>query len=222
MKIITILSYACNTYLIKGTTGKNVLIDAGAFLRANDFLSILNKNNITPQSIPLIIITHAHWDHIASIPQLKNLTNAKVLIHEKEKELLEKGLKPMPKAFSLQSKFTRFTLGFIKYFVKIKPIKPDIIINNEIFSLEKYGIKGYIIHTPGHTKGSLSVILKSGEAFVGDLLMNGFPLRKGPGLAVFGDSINEIKDSVELLKKHNITTIYPAHGKPFNINDIRY
>jgi glyoxylase-like metal-dependent hydrolase (beta-lactamase superfamily II) len=44
--------------------------------------------------------------------------------------------------------------------------------------LSAFGIEGTVIPTPGHTEGSISVILPRGEAIAGDLLMGGFLFRK--------------------------------------------
>ncbi|NYT13639.1 MAG: MBL fold metallo-hydrolase [Candidatus Methanofastidiosa archaeon] len=99
-------------------------------------------------------------------------------------------------------------------------LKPDIIINSD-FDLRNYGINGRIIHTPGHSKGSISVILDSGEAFIGDLAMNGLPLRVGAGEPIFGENIKEIYESWIKLVESKVNTLYPGHGAPFNIKVIK-
>ena len=58
-------------------------------------------------------------------------------------------------------------------------------------SLAGYGIPGKIIYTPGHSMGSVSVLLDNGEAFVGDLAMNEFPLRLSPGLPIFAEDMEK-------------------------------
>ena len=70
-------------------------------------------------------------------------------------------------------------------FVHIPATRVDVKIGNEGMSLYDYGIPGRVVYTPGHSSGSISVLLESGEAFVGDLAMNKLPLRATPGLPIF-------------------------------------
>ena len=75
-------------------------------------------------------------------------------------------------------------------FRTIKPADVDIVLDNNEFSLADYGIAGKVIYTPGHSSGSVSVLLDTGEAFVGDLAMNTLPMKFSPGLPVFGRLLN--------------------------------
>ena len=77
-----------------------------------------------------------------------------------------------------------------------------------------------MIHTPGHSWGSVSVLLDSGEAFVGDLAMNMFPMRLKPGLPIFGDDVQVVKNSWRKLLDMGAKTVYPAHGKPFPVETL--
>ncbi len=87
--------------------------------------------------------------------------------------------------------------------------------------MKAYGIDGKIIHTPGHTPGSISVILDSGEAFVGCMAHNGFPFRIQPGLPIYALDIEEIKKQWKILIDSGIKMIYPGHGKPFPVEIIK-
>jgi len=82
------------------------------------------------------------------------------------------------------------------------------------------GIPGKIVHTPGHSSGSVSILLETGDAFVGDLAMNALPMRLSPGLPILGDDISRIKESWGVLKREGAKKIYPEHGKPFTIEVI--
>lgn len=104
---------------------------------------------------------------------------------------------------------------------KAEPVKADLAVGDEGLPLDDYGIPGRILYTPGRTVGSLNVLLDSGEAFVGDLAMNKFPLRRNPGLPVLADDIEKVKDSWRNLMALGAVTVYPGHGKPFPIRVIR-
>lgn len=69
--------------------------------------------------------------------------------------------------------------------------------------------------------GSVSVLLETGEAFVGDLAMNKLPLRLTPGLPIFAENVPKMTESWQVLLNEGARRIYPAHGKSFSIDVIR-
>lgn len=99
--------------------------------------------------------------------------------------------------------------------VHIPATNVDLILGDEEFSLGEFGIAGKVIPTPGHSPGSVSILLETGDAFVGDLAMNAFPLRLSPGLPIFAEDLQKVKNSWKLLLDYGAKMIYPAHGSPF-------
>jgi len=83
------------------------------------------------------------------------------------------------------------------------------------------GIPGKVIHTPGHSSGSVSILLETGEAFVGDMAMNKFPLRFSPGLPIFAEDGVKLNESWILLLDQGVKMVYPSHGEPFPADVIR-
>ena len=81
-EIIPIPVKPINCYLIKGR--ENIIIDTGFPGNTNIIINELCKNNVSPKDISLIVITHGHSDHFGSLYELKNETDAEILIHEKE------------------------------------------------------------------------------------------------------------------------------------------
>ncbi len=61
-----------------------ILIDGGDPNKLANFKDGLAKASIQPEEIELIILTHGHWDHIGSARDIKELTRARVLMHEKD------------------------------------------------------------------------------------------------------------------------------------------
>jgi hydroxyacylglutathione hydrolase len=142
-------------------------------------------------------------------------------MHAREKDWLEKSLKPLPPGVTLWGKiFTKIMAVFMP-FVHIPATNVDVILGDEEFPLNEFGISGKIIFTPGHSPGSVSLLLDTGEAFVGDLAMNAFPLRLSPGLPIFAEDLHKVRDSWELLLDRGAKTIYPAHGNSFSAEIIR-
>jgi len=84
-----------------------------------------------------------------------------------------------------------------------------------------FGVPGKVLFTPGHSMGSVSVLLETGDAFVGDLAMNGSLLRWGAGLPSLAEDLEMVKESWALLLRQGARVIYPAHGKPFPADTIR-
>ncbi|MBW1659921.1 MAG: MBL fold metallo-hydrolase [Deltaproteobacteria bacterium] len=206
----------CTTYLIRGTKGY-ILVDAGNRKKGSLFARRLKKLGIKPEEIHLIIATHVHFDHVGSCLAIKTLTKAKVLTHQAERHLLEKGIVVIPPGIAPTHKLASFLgnryAGFFKRLFRFPACPVDMEVSGKI-SLEEFGIEGSVIPTPGHTKGSLSVILKDGKAFVGDLAVNYLPFGIGNYMTPYGEDIPQILDSWETILRIGVKTIYPAHGFP--------
>ncbi len=209
-------------YLIIGK--EIVMIDAGLPNKLNLFRKVLSKNKIDPARIKLIVLTHSHFDHCGSAYDIREMTGAKIAIHNSERECVEHDKVLIPKGVNFKGKITQPLIFSFK--IPFPKFTPDILLDNEPYSLSEYGIDGQIIHTPGHTIGSVSVILNSGEAFVGCMAHNGFPFRFKPGLPIYAQDIDVIKENWKALIDKGITFIYPGHGKPFPVavikNQLRY
>ncbi len=192
-----------------------ILIDSGPFPNITQFKRALQTASIEPKEIQLIILTHGHFDHIGSVQVINDLTGAQVLLHKKDVNLLVESNPTVPQGLTTWGKIGNRLLRLIAPYVHTTLFEVDILIGDDDFSLAEYGIPGKIIHTPGHTKGSISVVMESGEAFVGDLAMNMFPMRLTPGLPIFGYDRDVLIDSWQKVLDHGISTIFPGHGKPF-------
>ena len=206
-------------YIIQGEGV--VMIDGGAPKKIKAFINGIKKNSIKPESIKLLILTHGHWEHIGSAKDIKEVTGAKIAMHKREKDWLEKSLKPLPRGVTLWGKIFAKIITMFMPFVHIPATNVDILLGDEEFSLAEFGIAGKVISTPRHSPGSVSIVLETGDAFVGDLAMNAFPLRLSPGLPIFAEDLQKVKDSWKLLLEYGAKMIYPAHGKPFPTEKIR-
>jgi hydroxyacylglutathione hydrolase len=208
-----------NCYILHGDG--TILIDGGAPKKVKRFTDALKGLSMKPEDVRLIVLTHGHWDHIGSAEEIQEITGAPIALHRHERDCLEKPLILLPPGVTTWGNLFVRIMALFTPMIHVPATKVDMVLNDGEFSLAEYGIPGRIIHTPGHSRGSVSVLLESGDAFVGDLAMSGFPLRFTPGLPILADDITEVRRSWELLLDKGAKTVYPAHGKPFSADIIR-
>lgn len=215
MRIITL--GITNCYLIKGDQGY-ILVDAGGLYKLRSFARKLRRLGIDPEEIKLIIITHGHYDHVGSLAGIKSLCKAKVAMTPFENDIVAQGQVVIPAGTNIIGRMVS-RIGKIFYFLlKFKKVRAEYLITEDGFSLYDFGVQGKVILTPGHTEGSLSVILEDGRAIVGDLAMNK-PM--GYIFPLFADEPELIYTSWRKLVDLGVEGVYPAHGEPFSINLIR-
>ncbi|MEM0480748.1 MAG: MBL fold metallo-hydrolase [Candidatus Aenigmatarchaeota archaeon] len=202
MKIIEINNFS-NSYLLLSKK-LNILIDASNDLKAEKIIQEINKNKI--KKLDYIIITHAHSDHIKGLYSVLSFFEfkPKVLCHEFERKYVE-GIKFIERNF-LEKIFRP----------KIKKVYAEGIIEERL----KISKNIEIIHTPGHTDGSISVYVKNFCIFVGDLL-----IRNKFGNVDISDEINSdidlIKESIKKILNFDFKKIYFGHGKSGNKKEVK-
>lgn len=201
-----------NVYAV--IAGGTVLVDGGQPGKERVLARALQT--IPASSVKLIVVTHGHWDHMGCVAEMKRLTGAPVAMHQAERERIEKALKIMPPARTVWGKvFGSLCVVPMMRMARLRPQQVDIALTDDDWSLEPFGVDGKVVHTPGHSPGSVSILLASGDALVGDLAMSMFPLRLSPGLPIFAEDEKRLRGSIERLLSLGATTIHPAHGRPF-------
>ena len=219
-KIIDIQSGVNSCYIIKekGT----IMIDGGPPNMRKTFIRRLNEFSIDPKEIQLIVLTHGHFDHVGSAKEIQEITGAKLAIHEKDKMKLEQGFSKWPKGVT---RWGRISASIFKPLLKkqlvFPTVKADVILDDDELLLDNYGISGKILFTPGHTQGSVSVLLNSGEAFVGDLAFNRLPFTFRPAMPLYAENIDLVKESWKKLFSAGAKVVFPGHGKPFSAEMIK-
>lgn len=199
-----------------------IMVDGGPPNKSIAFQKFITRMQIHSNDICLIILTHGDFDHVGSASDIKLLTGAKIAINENDRPNFENSIYNWPPGTTLWGRALRFVLNpILKTSMKFSGGRPDIILDNSDFPLNDFGINGKIVYTPGHTKGSVSVLLESGESFVGCMAHNNFPFRFRPGLPIFAENIDEVKESWKSLIQQGARMIYPAHGEPFPVDVIK-
>ncbi len=189
------------------------MIDAGIPKKHQRILHALSSSGLDPNHVALLILTHTHYDHCGCLKELKVATGAKILVHEAEAVNLKRGYSSLPKGTLWYSKILS-GLGnrlLPKRIITFSPVEPDIAIEDQ-FSLEEYGIDGSVIHTPGHSLGSLSIVIEQKHALVGDAA---FHIFKNSAFPPFADDIQALLFSWKKLLDTDCEFFYPGHGTPF-------
>jgi hydroxyacylglutathione hydrolase len=203
-----ILQCRCNVFLLSAN-GRNILIDTSSGREWPKLKKRLNSLKI--EKIDLLILTHTHYDHAANAAVIKREFGANVIVNMREVSYLEKGENPMPNGTNFMTRFMVNTLGR-QYLAKVKyePCLPDIIVDQTL-DLKEYGVDAYILHTPGHSPGSQSVIVDDEIAVVGDAMFGVFP---GSVFPPYAENVNDLTLSWGKLLETGCRLFLPSHGTP--------
>jgi hydroxyacylglutathione hydrolase len=197
-----------------------IMVDTGPRQSGQAIENWLDKINITPQEIQLIVLTHGHADHVGAALRVKNFTGARIALHENDKYMFENGQVVWPSAATTWGQVARYLIKPLSPLFQFSGSKVDVVIKDEGLSLKEYGVPGKIIHTPGHTPGSVSVLLETGDAFVGCMTHNNPPFRLKPELPIFAEDLPKLRESWKLLLEEGVKMIYPGHGNSFSSSEI--
>ncbi len=194
-EILPVGMLGCNCSVIGDeTTREAIVIDPGDDI--SEIVDILNRHQLT---VKQIVITHAHIDHIGGAHKLRALTGAPVLMHADDSALADR--------LDIQASW----LGMET------PENPGIDTPaREGDTVRAGGIEAQILHTPGHTPGSISLFIPAEQKLIaGDTLFRGSIGRTDlPG----GDPqmiAKSIKGKLYALPDE--TVVIPGHGDPTTI-----
>ncbi len=195
-----------------------VLVDAGLKHTTSQLAKALGDINRKLADIQLIILTHTHFDHAGGASQIRGETGAPIAVHRSEADFLRKGRAPFPDGTRWKGKLIVLAGRiFARRMEAYPPVEPDILIDDSL-DLAPYGIPGIARHTPGHTKGSVSVLLESGEALVGDNMLGLSFKHHFPPFA--NDNAGVLK-SWQIYIDEGMHTLMPAHGGRVKTADIK-
>lgn len=152
-------------YLVESETGL-ILVDAGCPHCERAVLRRMRA--LGRDSLRLIFITHAHLDHYGSAAALRRLTGVPIAIHRADGDAMAQGKTPIGSARG-HGRLMWALLRLFEPYMRPDPTPPDLLLNDGD-DLRLYGIDAAVLHTPGHTPGSSSLVVEGRIAFVGDLL----------------------------------------------------
>lgn len=192
---LTVGALENNCYIISDEETKEaVIVDPGD--EPDRILDLIKKNEY---KVKYIICTHAHFDHIAAIPEMKQELSANIVIH-KDELLIYKNAHKHAELW-----------GF-----EMEPLpEPDLLVSdNDNLFIGKISLK--IIHTPGHSPGGICIKLD-------DILLTGDTLfKEAVGRTdLLGSNENDLKNSLKKIFKNmsDKTKILPGHGPETTIEE---
>ena len=190
MKIVPIAPYSfgANTYAII-SNGHAIVIDPS--VTVNAIASAVADEGAV---IDAVVLTHGHFDHIVSIDTMRDALGIEVYIHEADAEMLTDGSKN----------------AFLTFFGRDRAYRPadKTLKDGDILKVGEAEIK--VIHTPGHSKGSICLL---GDDFIvtGDTLFSDTVGRSD----LWGGNQAELAASLQRLRLFDRSImIYAGHGAP--------
>ncbi|MHB8147050.1 MAG: MBL fold metallo-hydrolase [Vulcanimicrobiaceae bacterium] len=186
---------ACNCTILSDEKSKTaIVIDGG-----DGVDEVMQRLSARGLRATLLVHTHAHFDHIADVGRLRDLTAAQALLHP--------GDLPLYRAMPLQAKW-----GGMAHVPRVIDLDGDLRDGDR---LAAGAISLEVLHTPGHTPGSICFAVRDGEGaatlLTGDTLFAGSIGRWDLG----GTSMEDIVGSIhaKLLDYPDTTTVIPGHGR---------
>ncbi|MFO7772981.1 MAG: MBL fold metallo-hydrolase [Dehalococcoidia bacterium] len=199
VKTLVVGPFGSNCYIVGSSSSEQgMIIDPGA--EAGNILRTVQQEGLSPS---LIVVTHAHMDHVDALHEVKEKTNAQFALHEAEKELLSGGSMRMLASLGLSP-------------FKSPPAPDRLLKDGDRIDVGELHFE--VLHTPGHSPGGIC-LLGHGVVFSGDTLFS-----FGIGRTDFpGGSYEQLMNSIheKLMALPDETIVYPGHGPSTTIGDER-
>lgn len=212
-----------NRYLLDLPCGY-CLIDTGYKWAYADFLANLAKCGLRKDQIKFVIITHAHADHAGFLKELIEDVRPTVIYNPDQRKRLEAGKNDLDTYVSTFSALivSKMMTAFVDKYHCFPAVKCDNFVPYYDNPLASYGVE--LIPLSGHTDADLAVKYGS-NLFCGDIFMNGyFSSHRFPFWVL--NKFRLVTAWETILTYKDIATVYPAHGKPFDVSlvkkDIEY
>ncbi len=206
-----------NAYLVQGK--RPILVDTGAPGDADRIVAALHKAGVESEELSLILLTHGHGDHVGSANELAALSGAPVALHRADDAMARSGR-------NVLGTLTGWEARMITPFVD-KPFPPadaTHLIDAEM-DLRPFGVDGRVVPTPGHTPGSVSLLLEGGDVIAGDLLMGGrlggALMATRPQLHYFVADFGQLFVSMGSVLAETPRRLLVGHGGPLAAEDVR-
>jgi glyoxylase-like metal-dependent hydrolase (beta-lactamase superfamily II) len=213
-EVATIRLSVSNAYLIRGP--RPVLVDTGSKTDLAALRRGLAVHGLKPADLALIVLTHGHADHAGLAAELRRQSGAPVVIGRGDAPMAAAGhndeLRPTSRFAALARHFA-FDPAY-------EPLRADLEVGDAPLDLALWTLQGALHPMPGHTAGSLVLLLDDGRAFAGDLLMGGWLggalFARRASLPYFVADRAAHRASLRALLALPVHTLYLGHGGPLS------
>jgi glyoxylase-like metal-dependent hydrolase (beta-lactamase superfamily II) len=188
MVTIVNVGYRSTNYWVVSAGTSRLLVDLGYPGTMGAMCASLDRKGVPLREIRYGLATHYHIDHAGLAQELKQ-AGVPLLVLERQVEAIPR----MKSSTKPRDHYVDITMH------------DNVIISctESRALLERIGIAGEILYTPGHSDDSVSLVLDDGSAFTGDLT---------PAALVGEDDAGVVAASWRLLRERGATRVYPGHG----------
>lgn len=208
-EVFQVLSGRSNSYLVT-TENKNILVDTGTKKNYQNLKRGITSSISKEERIDILILTHSHFDHCQNASRILKENDCQIILGKEENKFVKDGYTPVPRGTSLiPSIISRFgnLLGWRRF--GYDPFYPDILVTKD-YTIKENEPNIRIIGTPGHSPGSISVIVDEQIAIVGDSM---FGIYKNSIYPPFSDDPGKMVDSWKKLMETKCEIFLPGHGE---------
>jgi metallo-beta-lactamase class B len=201
-------TYDLACYLITTSKG-NILINTGLSSSAAEIKKNVARLGFKFEDIKILLTTQAHYDHMGAMAQIKKLTGAKMMVDEKDAQVMRDGGR------------TDYALGGKES--SYAPVVPDRLLKDgDQIQLGNTSIT--MLHHPGHTKGSCSFILKTKDSKRDySVLIANMPSivteKKFSEIPAYPEIKNDYARTFEAMKKLSFDIWLSSHASQFNLHE---
>ncbi len=204
-----------SAYVVRGPVP--ILIDAGMVGQEAVLRFRLRRAGVEVADLALIVITHAHSDHAGCLAWLRTMTDAAIAASPDTMEALRSGASACMRPRTV---LARAMVPFLASAAKYPAVSGDVAVIDSL-PLAPYGIDGHVIPTPGHTRGCLSVVIGR-DAIVGDLVSGRMGRPRAPAIPRLLEDRVAWEKSVRSVLMRGVERLYPAHGGPFDADQVAH
>ena len=210
--VIRLTPARCNIFAVTRNE-RTILVDTGISFDRSRVELALERKKLIPEAV---ILTHTHFDHAGNAAWLQREYGAEVVVQEAENEMLAAGDMPIPRGTY------PFTRGLVNIGRKMQPaFRYDPCVADHVFTdrfdLNRFGINGFVIHTPGHSPGGSTLIIDDAVAIAGDSVIGTIP---GSPFPPFADDVSVLMETWKKIIDTGCRTILPGHGKPVSMEEM--
>lgn len=210
--IYKVLGGRSNSYLLL-SDNVAVLVDTGKESSYQKLVKNIEGLDFTQKSQRVLVLSHSHFDHCQNACELACSFGFKIFVGSAEDSCVRQGYTPLPQGTGF---FTRFLVSVGNRYLSsgfgYKPFAPDFLVNDEVVLFESNpSIR--LLTTPGHSPGSISIVVDDEIALVGDTLFGVFPNTVFPP---YTDDPLLLVNSWTKLLHTNCKIFLPGHGRPIS------